>query len=179
MDVLRVKSAVGTDKSDSQSDLCCGCSKPDPKAGKSVIPDLSCGFLRHRFGAQGFVTSLLPLHHSAPWGYGRELVPFGKSCFLCSCSEGPGSPGCLWALSSICIPAVGIISGAQPEGAHAVPFPSWTSLGPVAFSFLFYCIVKRLPAGYRYVGVFSAAVCREQESLWSHLALATASSFSR
>lgn len=32
------KSAVGIDKSDS---LCCGCSDSDPKAGKSVMPDLS------------------------------------------------------------------------------------------------------------------------------------------
>lgn len=158
--------------------MCCGCSYR-PKSWEIRDPrSLLCGFLRHRFSAQGFVTSLLPLHPSALWGYRRERVLFGKSCFLCS--WGSSSPGWLWALSSICIPAVGIISGAEPEGGHTLcPFPLGPLWEQLPFHFCFIGLLKGCQLDIGTWGFFSAAVCREQAPLWSHLALATASSFSR
>lgn len=143
---------MGIDKCDSQ---CCAVAVVTwtQRLGNWQSQDSLGGFL----SAPGFVTPLLSLH-PCPSEDITGNVSFLEKPGSCAHLAPPdsalprtchSSPGWLQALSSICIPAVGIISGAEREGAHAVPFPSWTSLGPVAFSFLFYWIVKRLPAGYR------------------------------
>lgn len=131
--------------------LCCGWGNSNPKAGKSVIPDLSGEVLGWISQAQTQCLRVCNIPSlAAPVGISQGTCPVWKILvpvlvwllltlpFRIAQCRGRGSPGWLWALSSICIPAVGIISGAEREGAHAVPFPSWTSLGPVAFSFLFY-----------------------------------------
>lgn len=153
--------------------LCCGCRNSDPKGGRSVIPNLwrDPRVDSSQIQCPGVCDSPSLPAPLCPVGMAQGTCSFWEILVLCH----PSVPR---TLSSLCIPAVGIIPGAALKGHTLFPSP----LAPLWDQLLFHFCFKGLFRGCQLdpgEQDFSAAVCREQPSPSSLLALAAASSFSR